>query len=124
MDLSYPKKEKLKSKKRIEQLFIEGKNVTSFPLKLIYLETTIPNEVKVQAGMAVSKRRFKSAVKRNRVKRLLREAYRINKSIVSNNTESSYAFLILYIGKELPTYAAIEKQMQHLFQKFNAKTNA
>ena len=124
MDLSYPKKEKLKSKKRIEQLFIEGKNVTSFPLKLIYLENTLPNGVKVQAGMAVSKKRFKSAVKRNRVKRLLREAYRVNKSLVVGNTESSYAFLILYIGKELPAYAAIEKKMQHLFQKFNAKTNA
>lgn len=124
MNLSYPKKEKLKSKKRIEQLFIEGKNVTSFPLKLIYLETALPKDVKVQAGMAVSKRRFKNAVKRNRIKRLLREAYRINKAMVTDNTTSSYAFLILYIGKKMPTYVAIEKQMQHLFQKFNAKTNA
>ncbi|WP_291870899.1 ribonuclease P protein component [Maribacter sp.] len=124
MDLSYPKKEKLKSKKRIEQLFLEGKNVTSFPLKLIYLETALPDAIKVQTGVAVSKKRFKNAVKRNRIKRLLRESYRINKSLVTDNTTSSYAFLILYIGKEMPTYTAIEKQMQHLFQKFNAKTNA
>ncbi len=124
MTLSYPKKEKLKSKKRIEQLFLEGKNVTSFPLKLIYLETALPDPIKIQAGVAVSKKRFKSAVKRNRVKRLLREAYRLNKTIVTDNTQSSYAFLILYIGKELPTYTVIEKQLQQLFQKFNAKTNA
>ncbi|RKR14829.1 ribonuclease P protein component [Maribacter vaceletii] len=124
MNLSYPKKEKLKSKKRIEQLFVEGKNVTSFPLKLIYLETALPDQIKVQTGVAVSKKKFKSAVKRNRIKRLLREAYRLNKTIVLGNTEKSYAFLILYIGKEMPTYAVIEKQLHYLFQKFNAKTNA
>jgi len=124
MTLSYPRREKLKSKKRIEQLFVEGKNVTSFPLKLIYLETALPDQIKVQAGVAVSKKRFKSAVKRNRIKRLLRESYRLNKTIAMGNTEKSYAFLILYIGKEMPTYPVIEKQLQHLFKKFNAKTNA
>ncbi|WP_298478331.1 ribonuclease P protein component [uncultured Maribacter sp.] len=124
MNLSYPKKEKLKSKKRIEQLFIEGKSITSFPLKLIYLETTLPDEIKIQTGVAVSKKRFKNAVKRNRVKRLLRESYRLNKFIVTDNTDSSYAFLILYIGKKMPTYTVIEKQLRLLLEKFNTKTNA
>lgn len=118
MSFKYPKTEKLKSKKLIEKLFEKGKSVSSYPVKLIYLKTPLPEDVKIQAGVAVPKKKFKSAVKRNRIKRLLRESYRLNKPLVFNNIEGNYAFLFLYLGKDMPQYKDVEKSMVALLQKF------
>ena len=119
---SYPKKEKLKNRKIIEQLFVQGKSISKFPVKLIYLETALPENVNIQAGVTVPKKNFKSAVKRNRIKRLLREAYRLNKQLVFNNSDSSFAFLFLYLGKEMPMFSEVENSMQRILQKFIEKT--
>src|SRR3546814_639215 len=108
MDFSFPKKEKLKRKKILEQLFKEGKGISNYPVKLIYLATALPEDVRFQAGVAVSKRNFKKAVQRNRIKRLLRESYRLNKHLLFNNIEGSFAFLFLYIGKEMPEHHQVE----------------
>ena len=121
MSMKFPKKEKLKSKKLIEKLFKEGKTLTSFPYKLIYLKVEVPVDAKLITGVAVPKKNFKSAVKRNRIKRLLRESYRLNKHLVFNNSEGNFAFLILYLGKEMPTYPEVEKGMQKILQKFLKK---
>ncbi len=119
--MKFRKKEKLKSKKLIEVLFKEGKALTSFPLRLIYLKLEVPLDAKFKTGVAVPKKNFKSAVKRNRIKRLLRESYRRNKHLVFNNSEGNFAFLILYLGKEMPTYPDVEKSMQKILQKFQKK---
>lgn len=118
MDFSFPQKEKLKSKKLIDKLFVEGRSVSSYPVKLIFLKSELPVPVKFQAGMAVPKKKFKSAVSRNRIKRLLREAYRLNKHQVFNNSDGSFAFLFLYIGKEIPQYPEVEKAMKSVLRKF------
>lgn len=118
---TFPKKEKLKSKKLFEKLFAEGKQVTKFPVKLIYVKTELSENVKVQAGVAVPKKNFKSAVKRNKVKRLLREGYRLNRGETFNNIEGNFAFLFLYLGKEMPDYAVIEKGIVGVLQKFKEK---
>jgi len=121
MSMKFPKKEKLKSKKLIALLFNEGKTLTSFPFKLIYLKIEVPVDAKFKTGVAVPKKNFKSAVKRNRIKRLLRETYRLNKHLVFNNSEGNFAFLILYLGKEMPTYPEVDKGMQKILQKFLKK---
>ncbi|GGD17536.1 ribonuclease P protein component [Hyunsoonleella pacifica] len=121
MKLTYSKKEKLKSKKLIEQLFAEGESVSAFPLRLVYLGTTFEDNVIAKTGVSVSKRHFKTAVDRNRIKRLLREAYRLNKASFFNNLSTQYAFMILYIGKEKPTYVQVENSMKRLFEKFLSK---
>ncbi len=118
MAQTFPKKEKLKSKKLIEKLFEEGKYISSFPVKLIYLKTQLPEEVYIQAGVAVPKKNFKSAVKRNRIKRLLREAYRLNKEILFNNSDANFAFLFLYLGKEMPKYSDLDKRLKRILQTF------
>lgn len=121
MSFSFPTQEKLKSKKRIDQIFAEGSSVTQFPIKLLYVKTTEPTTPQVQAGVTAAKRNFKKAVSRNRIKRLMRESYRHHKSIVLNNSTASYAFLFIYLGKEMPTSAVIFRSMEKVLHKFNTK---
>jgi len=118
MRFTYSKKDKLKSKKHIEQLFNEGKSVTAFPLRLVYLKTVYEDGSVLKTGVSVSKRNHKKAVTRNRIKRLLREAYRLNNPKYFNKSETSYAFMILYIGKDEPNFKTINKTMVLLFEKF------
>jgi ribonuclease P protein component len=120
---SYPRKEKLKSKKLIEKLFQEGKSVSAYPLKLIYLRTNTFHDVRVKAGVAVPKKKVPKAINRNRIKRLLREVYRHNKYAVFNNTEGNFAFLILYLERELPLYEEVDAKMKVLFKKFNTQVH-
>lgn len=121
MKASFSKKEKLKSKKLIEQLFAEGKSVSAYPLRLIFMETTFVEDVKLKIGVSVSKRNFKKAVDRNRIKRLLRESYRLQKHLYFNNITTQYAFMILYIGNDKPIYKHLETKMKLLFEQFLIK---
>ncbi|MDU8884703.1 ribonuclease P protein component [Yeosuana sp. MJ-SS3] len=123
MILSYSNKEKLKSKKLIGQLFAEGKSITNFPLRLIYLETHFEDGSKIKTGVSVSKKKFKRAVDRNRIKRLLREAYRLEKQTYFNNITTQYAFMILYIGNEKPSFEKVSKKMKNLFGLFLDKVS-
>jgi len=113
--------ERLKSKKEIALLFAEGKSIAKYPIRLIYIKTTIPKETQVQTAVSVSKRNFKKAVDRNRIKRLLRESYRKNKSLVLNNTTHQYTLMFLYTGKEMPRSIVIDAKMQEILQKLITK---
>lgn len=112
------KKERLKSQKLIEQLFAEGQSVVVYPLRLVYIQTHFDMPVKVKIGVSVSKRHFKKAVDRNRIKRLMREAYRRNKTSYFNNISNQYALMILYLGKDGTDFETISKKMTLLFEKF------
>ena len=119
MSFRFPKTEKLKSSKTIEKLFSEGKSFTKFPLKLIF----IPQELEkpTQASFAVPKRSFKSAVDRNRIKRQLREAYRMHKPLILTNNGKEFALLFLHFSKDKPKYAELEKSVVSLLKKFRAE---
>ena len=118
MKLTFNKSEKLKSEKLITELFSSGKSISAYPLRLVYLETTFSDPVKIKTGVSVPKRNFRKAVDRIRIKRLMREAYRLNKSVLFNNITTQYAFMILYIGKEKTAYGKLEPAMKQLFEKF------
>ncbi len=118
MDFSFPKKERLKSKKGLQQLFEEGKSISSYPLRLQYLPVVYEDGSKIKVAFAVPKKNFKSAVKRNRIKRLLREGYRLNKPFIFNNTKGQYALVILYLGKDMPAFSMIMDKINVLFKKF------
>ncbi len=127
MDFSFPKSERIKSKKVLERIFTEGNSMKHFPIKLFYLPTAPAENTGIQVAVAVPKRNFKRAVDRNRIKRLLRETYRKNKHLVFNNMEGNYAFVFLYLGKEMPDYPLVERKMisiLHLFLKKNPHEKA
>ena len=123
MSFKYSKKDKLKSKKLIEQLFNDGRAVTVYPLRLVYLKTEFEDNSTLKTGVSVSKRLHKTAVARNRIKRILREVYRLNKPLYINNSSSSFAFMILYLSKDGTTFDKLNDSMKLLFQKFIDKTS-
>lgn len=119
MQFSYPKNEKLKSHKTIDRLFSEGKSVSKYPLRLVYVENTDVNTTEnLIMGVSVSKKYFKRAVDRNYFKRVLRECYRLNQNILKENSSKPYAMMFFYQTKEKLSYQEIEEKTIQLFQKF------
>ena len=124
MDNSYPKKEKLCSKIIIDRLFSESKSVYSFPLKVFWIIETLPEEVSVQSTVTVSKRKFKHAVKRNLLKRRMREAFRLNKHDLYNKVNSlnlQLALMIIYNHGEILPFKSIEEAMIKALGKITVK---
>lgn len=122
MRFTFSKNEKLKSKKLIERLFTEGKSVTAYPIKLIYLQVEHNGKWSVQAGVSVPKRKIKLAVKRNRIKRLLRESYRLQKHLVYQKLEDKYIFMFIYLDENEQNYVVLKDKMKILLTKFLEKS--
>jgi ribonuclease P protein component len=117
---TYPRKQKLKSRKLLGKLFQSGKSLNAFPLKLIYQTNNSPivGET-LMAGVGASSRNFKKAVDRNRIKRLLRESFRLEQATLQNGLpqDRQWQLFFIYTGKELPDGKLIQNKMQFLMQK-------
>ena len=109
------KTELLDRKKVIEKMFAGGsRSFSVFPLRVVYLPVE-ELDVPVSILVSVSKRRFKRAVKRNRVKRQIREAYRLNKHLLSNalsGSQTRLAVAFIYLSDELVPSSVIEERMK------------
>ena len=112
------KKERLKSKKLIEKLYNEGTSIKVFPLRMVYLQTAHTSNYPAQVGFSVSKRNFKKAVDRNRMKRLLRESYRKEKYAVYTKVHQPFILMISYLAKDKWRYADIALKMKKLISNF------
>ncbi|MBZ9730665.1 ribonuclease P protein component [Salegentibacter sp. JZCK2] len=123
MDESFGKDEKLKSKKLIDILFQEGKSVKKYPLKLIYLPITNPEITNFKTGVSVPKKLVKTAAGRNRIKRLMREAFRKNKYLVTSNFPKPYALMFIYISRDEISLEELNKAMIKVMEKFKEEQN-
>lgn len=127
MKFTYPKKQKLKLKSTINSLFSEGQSVSKYPLRLVYIPLPLNPEVAVfeqcKIGVSVSKRNFKKAVDRNYFKRILRESYRLNQQILSENLSQPFAIMLFYQTKDRLTSHEINQKMILLLEKFVKSTS-
>jgi len=119
MNFYYPKNEKLKSRKQIIELFTLGKSLSKYPIRLVYLETK-NSENPFQISVSVSKKHFKRAVDRNYIKRILREAYRLNQHLLKENQNKNYIFMLLYQSEIRLPFEEINRKTIELFKKFRS----
>ena len=113
------KKERLKSKKLIGKLFEEGKSIKKYPFRLIYLiQDKTSFKIKTQASFSVPKRNFKKAVDRNRIKRLIKEAYRLEQRKILQDYNLPFVIMITYLGKKEPIFCDVKENIKELLTLF------
>src|SRR6476659_6475220 len=121
------KDERLKKRKEIEAIFDSGESFSLYPFRVFYLSKAVSIQERIidhekmqegsflQFGAGVSKKQFKKAVDRNRIKRLIREAYRVQntelKKIAEEKREQSLSLFILYVGKEMPQFLFVKEKL-------------
>lgn len=108
------KEERLSWKRYIDLLFAKGQSFVAFPLRVVYLPVEEESLTPVSILISVPKKKFKRAVKRNLIKRQIREVYRVRKytlidPLVEKNRRMLVAFL--YLDKEIHSFAEMEKAM-------------
>ena len=121
---SFKKEERLCSQKTIGDILSSGESFLSYPLKVVFQKSNLSQGYDIQAAFSVSKRNFKRAVKRNLLKRRMREAYRLNKPGFYDELatkELHIALMFVFIGKDLVEFSVIEKAMISAFKKILTK---
>jgi len=113
--------DRLKSEKQIGNLFEEGRKISTGCLRMVYLTAEIQQPNKVQVMFSVPKRNFKRAVKRNLIKRRMKESYRLNKFQLTDNLIDNYLIAFIYTNTEILPYSEIEICIKELMQKFLKK---
>ncbi|MES2430491.1 MAG: ribonuclease P protein component [Bacteroidota bacterium] len=121
--------ERLKSRKLIDHLFKSGVSFSAFPFRVIYLlhEGEVPAvNYPLQAGFTASSKNFKHATDRNRIKRLMREAYRLQKNNLFdlvNDADKKLAIFFIYNGNEIPEYTVVHAKMQKALKQVQKLLN-
>ena len=118
---TFRKAERLTSRNTFELLMKKGRQVQESPFRLIWLAEKLNTPYPAQVAFAVPKKKFKSAVHRNRIKRMMREVYRKNKAdiyplLVTKNKQA--ALLLVYSGQTMPEFAEVEQKLTLILQRF------
>ncbi len=127
-DFSFKKEERLSGKKSIDELFKNGSSFYLHPFKIVFTVQEIKGgeaalkHAAVQVFISVPKRNFKRSVDRNKIKRLIREAYRQNKSGILKAFTNQYTLLriaFLYTAKTIETFAVIQDKVVQILTKLS-----
>ena len=114
------KEERLKSRKIIEQLFKEGKSFSVFPFRVVWQYQSQTEKNLLKAGFTASSRNFKKAVDRNRIKRLMKEGYRLQKNTLQEEVAAQnkpFAIFFIYVGKEIPAHLLVREKMHIILKR-------
>lgn len=120
---TFKKEERVTGKKRIEHLFAHGQSFLAYPFMIVFYEYAATSE-SVSILISIPKKRLKRATARNRMKRLVREAYRLNKNIFQSdllldNHRVDIAFV--YVKDELADYNIVEKSVCKALREISNK---
>ena len=122
----FPKTQKLKSDKSIDELFEKGHTLSIPPLRVLWKFNKDSSSPLPKAGFSASKKNFKRAVDRNLLKRRMREAYRLNKEILLVNPSKPAAgleLMFLYNSREILPYHSIESSLIAILMRIKEKIN-
>ncbi len=118
---TFKKSERLCSRILMDRLFQgESHSVSAYPLRAVFLPVDTDEQKGVSVLISVPKKRFHDAVDRNRVKRLLREAYRKHKHFLAEQMtvrEQGLLIAFIYVSAQIESTAYIEKRMTRLLEK-------
>lgn len=117
MDFTFKKNERLCSKAIIDALFENSKFINAYPFRISYMKYDYSEDIPGQVMFIVSKRRLKKAVDRNRTKRLMREAYRLQKEGIYSIDGRKFAMAISFNGKEPLDFETAKKSMSKIISK-------
>ena len=121
MRFTLGRNQRLKSRKQIEQLFRKGKSMHVFPFRVHYaLQPLTEGREPLQAGFGAARRNFRRAVDRNRIKRLIREAYRLRKEplhLLLQERQMALTLFFIYTGKELPDHKLVSGKIAVALEK-------
>lgn len=116
MNYRLPKSERLHAEKLIKELFNEGSSFFLYPFKMLFLRKIDLSGQTNQVLFSVSKKKIKKASGRNFIKRRLKEAYRLNKSIL---THEGILIGVIFVGKPEMSFAEIQPKMIQALTKLN-----
>lgn len=121
---TFPKKEKLCSEIRLKTLFSKGESFLIYPYRVSFVENELESPAAVQIAFGVPKKMFKRAVKRNYIKRRLRECYRLQKNdlmVYLQTKNITLSVFISYIAKDIVEYETLEKKMKAVLYRIHSE---
>jgi len=122
--LKLSKTDRLCKKKTINELFTgdSAKKISDYPLLLVWGNIKEESSTPIQVLFSVSKRFSKKSVVRNKIKRQMRELYRLNKFRfyhILSQKEQHIAMMFMYIGKELVPFENLKNSIEKIIEKFS-----